>query len=135
MEVNRMLRSNTFNPSLRVKNTDTDGGELQRDQSRTTAAQYRRRVGKRPSHMDLTQQRSAAMVSILPLPKEAARLRAEKGEGTAKELSFEESQEQSSNSEDNHINPSVGIIGMPLKLFNLMTLAPLDDEHSADKQA
>jgi len=141
-EVNRMLRSDTFNPSLRPKHSEQ--GTIEDDESseivmhkKQTPAEYRRTLGKRPSKMDIVNQRSTVMISILPLPKEEADWlynkkgavsRGKKEEMKGKDLSLDEREQQYNKIDNVTINNNIGIIGMPLRLFNLLTLTLLDDE-------
>lgn len=78
-EVGRMLRSNTFNPAIRVKNApeekETDSKEergRREVEKKLTPAEYRRLHPKRPAIKSIIHQRSPAVVAILPSPKEEA---------------------------------------------------------------
>lgn len=136
-EINRMLRTDTFNPVLRIKNADSSAGEDELE-SKLSPAEYRRTQGNRPPIKSIVTQRSVALVSILPLPREEADWLFKRS-GTLSPTSLgkigqeEDLSEEQMELEFKHLNfdmqnLNVGIIGEPLDQFNLLTLTPLDEE-------
>ncbi|XP_055956865.1 protein phosphatase 1 regulatory subunit 36 [Patella vulgata] len=85
-EIGRMLRSDTFNPAIRVKyaqeepkeatqpTAKKDVEEIKKENSeiKLSPAEYRRLHPKRPAIKSIVNQRSPAIVSLLPSPKEEA---------------------------------------------------------------
>ncbi|CAD5121394.1 DgyrCDS9916 [Dimorphilus gyrociliatus] len=69
-EVNRMMRSHTFNPALRIKLAPD--AEKNTDEVKLTPAEYRRQHGNRPAIKSIITQKSPALISILPSSKEGA---------------------------------------------------------------
>lgn len=137
-EVGRLLRSDVFNPALRVKHAPADDVENLKEErrqflegSKLTPAERRRQMEKRPAITSIVNKRSPVIVSLLPTPKEKNGWlydRIELDPAVSKE---EETIENSSPFKKN-----VGIIGEPLNLFNATTLAPLgseQDEENADE--
>lgn len=144
-ELGRMLRSDTFNPSLRVKNApsqvDGDDGadENDKEETKMTPAEYRRNQGRRPPIKSIINQRSPALVSILPSPKEESHWLFQKpesagsaGKGTRDSLKEEELDEEFQHLTMDVAGLKMGIIGEPWSLFNRMTLAPLDAENEEE---
>ncbi|KAL3872663.1 hypothetical protein ACJMK2_035876 [Sinanodonta woodiana] len=147
-EVGRMLRSDTFNPAIRVKNApdeqkkDKDDGEekkeLQREK-KLTPAEYRRLHTKRPAIKSIINQRSPAVVAILPSPKEEAnwlfRMRHPLSPNSMGKLAGEKDVENLEQELKHEIvspqrkNFKVGILGEPMSLFNPITLHPLGTEN------
>lgn len=146
-EIGRILRSDTFNPALRVKmapspepvdeegkgNEKTDG----KGEKKLTPAEYRRLHGKRPPIKSIINQRSPALVSIMPAPREEATwLFRRKGALSPTSLSSVGREkltqdEVDANYQHVYMDKSklkVGIIGEPLSQFNPITLTPVGTE-------
>ncbi|XP_074657411.1 protein phosphatase 1 regulatory subunit 36-like [Tubulanus polymorphus] len=140
-EVGRMLRSDTFNPALRVKNAPESADERKHLEKKTAAqqnnkntpAEYRRLHPKRPAIKSIIHQRSPALVSILPSPKEEA------------SWLFQKRSDITVQDDGDHIDDirvpinrhefKAGIIGEPISQFN-QQLAPLgaDMEDGEDEE-
>lgn len=133
-EINRMLRTDTFNPVLRIKNADVGEDELE---LKLSPAEYRRTQGNRPPIKSIVTQRSVALVSILPLPREEADWLFKRTPAvpptSPEETGQEDLTEEPRDLEFKDLNfdmenLNIGIIGEPLDQFNLLTLTPLDEE-------
>jgi hypothetical protein len=137
-EINRLLRTDTFNPMLHSKSVSSaadDESESMSDE-RLTEADYRRKHSGRPPLKSIITQRSATLVSILPLPKEEAswlfnRHTANSSipPGTSTELTEEEvghALQQSTVVDKTQLK--FGIIGEPLNRFDPVTLTSLSQE-------
>ncbi|XP_035666028.1 protein phosphatase 1 regulatory subunit 36-like isoform X1 [Branchiostoma floridae] len=158
-ETGRMLRSDVFNPSLRPKSTPEDEeeemetkedkkGKRNLERKRISPAEHRRRMGKRPPIKEVVNQRSPALVSILPNPKEEAPWLFQhqptgKGDGTTapkpfQELSVDMTEEEFEIFLPSPLKTKVGIIGEPMSQYNPQTLTPLgaeqDEENEADSR-
>ncbi|XP_070181319.1 protein phosphatase 1 regulatory subunit 36-like isoform X2 [Littorina saxatilis] len=153
-EIGRMLRSNTFNPAIRVKYApdepkDTDQKDKKPEEKKEpepaqkiSPAEYRRLHPKRPPIKSIIQQRSPAIVSILPSPKEEAHWLFQKGRTLSNsDLHEEDDLVVEERFQDLVINVKkfkIGILGEPYNLFNPMTLSPIgaeneDEEHEGEK--
>ncbi|XP_076442085.1 protein phosphatase 1 regulatory subunit 36-like [Babylonia areolata] len=155
-EIGRMLRSNTFNPAVRVKYAPEEVKEAEpKDKKpeekkeaqpvqKISPAEYRRLHPKRPPIKSIINQRSPAIVSILPSPKEEANWLFKKG-GAMSASSFEPEEEDSENLVEERFRDllidvktfKTGILGEPYNMFNPMTLSPLgaeneDEEHEGE---
>ncbi|XP_070181321.1 protein phosphatase 1 regulatory subunit 36-like isoform X4 [Littorina saxatilis] len=154
MECGTMLRSNTFNPAIRVKYApdepkDTDQKDKKPEEKKEpepaqkiSPAEYRRLHPKRPPIKSIIQQRSPAIVSILPSPKEEAHWLFQKGRTLSNsDLHEEDDLVVEERFQDLVINVKkfkIGILGEPYNLFNPMTLSPIgaeneDEEHEGEK--
>ncbi|XP_067942622.1 protein phosphatase 1 regulatory subunit 36-like isoform X2 [Watersipora subatra] len=75
-EMGRTLRSDTFNPAIRVKNAPENDEDEKTDvnnpKKKMSPAEYRRIHPRRPAINSIVNQRSPAIVSILPSSKEEA---------------------------------------------------------------
>ncbi|XP_064623437.1 protein phosphatase 1 regulatory subunit 36-like isoform X2 [Lineus longissimus] len=175
-EVGRILRSDTFNPAIRVKNApdepkvadpnddnkenneNKEKEEAEKKEKKSaepveklTPAEYRRLHPKRPAIKSIIHQRSPAVVSILPSPKEEAnwlfRRTGALSPTALANINRDELTEENMN--DNQELPRInfkrfkaGIIGEPLSQFNKMTLTPLgaeneegeEEEHSGERR-
>ncbi|XP_075471011.1 protein phosphatase 1 regulatory subunit 36 isoform X2 [Ascaphus truei] len=132
-EVGRLLRSNTFNPALRLQGAPGEPGrELsvgkKKSKKTTTYAENRRENSKRPAIKSIITQRSPALVSLMPSPKERAQY-----------LFHQHALHPSNSSEllvpQNWLEMSpllftyrVGILGEPLKWFHTFNLIPIGGE-------
>ncbi|KAK2152624.1 hypothetical protein LSH36_324g01008 [Paralvinella palmiformis] len=120
-EIGRMLRSDTFNPAIRVKNAPSDkpieekkeGADDKDKKVKLTPAEYRRCQGKRPP-----------IKSIINSLAKAER----------EELSEEALEEQFAHLNIDVSKLKVGIIGQPLSQFNPMTLTPIDADNEEDNR-
>ncbi|XP_022095652.1 protein phosphatase 1 regulatory subunit 36-like [Acanthaster planci] len=146
-EMGRMLRSDVFNPALRIKNIpedEEDDGKAQEtidadhhSKKLLSPAEYRRRKPKRPAITQIINQRSPVLVSLLPTPKE-------ENEYLFERMTLDSTGGSTGSSQDDEgghkikLCHRVGIIGEPLDQFNPMTLAPLgseqDEENDDDDQ-
>ncbi|XP_038075434.1 protein phosphatase 1 regulatory subunit 36-like isoform X2 [Patiria miniata] len=145
-EMGRMLRSDVFNPALRIKNIPEDEEDDVKGQEAIDAdhlnkkllspAEYRRKKPKRPAITQIINQRSPVLVSLLPTPKEEHDYLFERMtlDSTGSNANASQGDEGGPKIKLNH---KVGIIGEPLNQFNPMTLAPLgseQDEENDDDQ-
>uniref|UniRef100_A0A1I8H1Y2 CNDH2_C domain-containing protein n=1 Tax=Macrostomum lignano TaxID=282301 RepID=A0A1I8H1Y2_9PLAT len=126
-----IFRSDTFNLAMREKNyqTDENGNEKNR---KLTPAEYRRMHPKRPAINDIVNQRSPALASILPRPKEGASWLY-----TAKK-DFEKFSQEASGPKEAELRPDpvkFGILGDMMSLYNPDTLTPEGADEEAEKQA
>ncbi|CAH1792159.1 unnamed protein product [Owenia fusiformis] len=142
-ELGRILRSDTFNPAIRVKNAPEEiEGVEKKEEVKLTPAEYRRLHPKRPAIKSIVNQRSPALVSILPSPKEEAHwLFRRKGALSPTSLATvarEDPEDESVNMKAlpgfSRKNFRIGIIGEPLSQFNAVTLAPLGSENDEDQE-
>ncbi|BFZ11491.1 hypothetical protein BsWGS_14530 [Bradybaena similaris] len=145
-EVGRLLRSDTFNPALRVKakpadareadlNTDADKehagkGQKRPGQDKMAAMHYQRR----PAIKSIVNQRSPAIVSILPSPKEEANWLFRRPHEKMEKSSFYAMRDAEVQfytethfwDEMLHVSTlKVGILGQPSRQFDAATLSPL----------
>ncbi|XP_071790124.1 protein phosphatase 1 regulatory subunit 36-like isoform X3 [Asterias amurensis] len=147
-EMGRMLRSDVFNPALRIKNApEEDADAKDREEQMDTdlhkkklisPAEYRRKKLKRPAITQIITQRSPVLVSLLPTPKEKNDYLFERmtldaqGNQTGPQQEYESGRKV-------RLNHRVGIIGEPLDQFNTLTLAPLgseqDEENDEDQKS
>lgn len=151
-EIGRMLRSDTFNPAIRIKYTleepkDSDKSKKAEEKKEThppqkiSPADYRRMHPRRPPIKSIIQQRSPAIVSILPLPKEESQWLYKSQRGRPLSARMEEDvevlEEQFRDLVVNEKTFKTGILGEAYNLFNPMTLSPIgadneDEEHEAE---
>ncbi|XP_053331244.1 protein phosphatase 1 regulatory subunit 36 [Spea bombifrons] len=137
-EVGRLLRSNTFNPALRIKHAPEEPARnlsVDRKKPRKSATYaVNRRENPRPSAIkSIITQRSPVLVSLMPSPKERAQYLFRQHElhpsgrfaladiGTWLETS------------PGLIPPRIGILGEPLKYFNPHSLIPLGAEEEEEE--
>ncbi|KAM5129333.1 protein phosphatase 1 regulatory subunit 36 [Mantella aurantiaca] len=135
-EVGRLLRSNTFNPALRKRDDPSEPIKnlSGKKTSMKTAiyAEKRRSEAKRPAIHDIVTQRSPALASLIPSPKERARYLFQqhelhpKGNAASKDVNtwLEPSTAIST--------PRIGILGEPMKLFNRHSLLPIGAEEEEE---
>lgn len=151
-----MLRSDTFNPAIRVKNAP-DEKDLKekkdkenKEEKKLTPAEYRRLHPKRPAIKSIIHQRSPAIVAVLPSPKEEAhwlfKMRNALSPSELEKIGRGEEEEEEEVFEEDQIylnkkTIKIGIIGEPLAMFNLQTLSPLgadnedeENEEEGEKQ-
>lgn len=149
-EVGRMLRSDTFNPAIRVKNApeekETDKKEEKPQEGakkevkvepKITPAEYRRLHPKRPAIKSIIQQRSPAIVAILPSPKEEAHWLFKRTRPLSPNSLGKAGQEEGEEEEQDVIFIDkkafrIGIIGEPLSGFNPQ-LSPLGTENEDEE--
>lgn len=155
-EIGRMLRSDTFNPAIRVKYAPEETKEVEPKEKKAeekkeaqpvqkiSPAEYRRLHPKRPPIKSIIHQRSPAIVSILPSPKEEANWLFQKG--GALSLLGEQGEEEDDVVIEERFRDllidvkkfKTGILGEPYNMFNPMTLSPLgaeneDEEHEGEE--
>lgn len=151
-EVGRMLRSDTFNPAIRVKNAPEEkesekkdektgeGKKEMKEEKKLTPAEYRRLHPKRPAIKSIIHQRSPAIVAILPSPKEEAhwlfKMHRPLSPNSLGKTGKQESVEDDPNKITFIINKrdfKMGIIGEPLSNFNPLTLTPIGAENEDEE--
>ncbi|ELT90431.1 hypothetical protein CAPTEDRAFT_35346, partial [Capitella teleta] len=148
-EIGRILRTDTFNPAIRVKmapsNETPEETECQEklEKKKLTPAEYRRLHGKRPPIKSIINQRSLVLVSIMPDPREEADwLFRRSGALSPTALSniaredLDDSGPSYSHLDIDLSKLKVGIIGEPCSQFNPITLTPLgvDTEEGEDTE-
>ncbi|XP_077997936.1 protein phosphatase 1 regulatory subunit 36-like isoform X2 [Glandiceps talaboti] len=144
-EIGRMLRSDVFNPALRVKHATDKNKEdsiKNQDKKKLTPAEYRRQHPRRPAIKSIINQRSPVLVSVLPSPKEESNWLFKKPRpSSASGLS--EFPSNDDDDDDDEFDPltamkklsaRVGIIGEPLNQFNSSTLAPVGSEQDEENE-
>nr|XP_006812380.1 PREDICTED: protein phosphatase 1 regulatory subunit 36-like isoform X2 [Saccoglossus kowalevskii] len=137
-EIGRMLRSDVFNPALRVKHATQ---EVKEDgKKKLSPAEYRRHHSNRPAIKSIINQRSPVLVSVLPSPKEEAswlftKPRPNSEGGLPEYPKYDEIEEDDGYTTSTSMkkrNVRVGIIGEPLNQFNSATLAPIGSEQEEE---
>jgi len=131
-EVNRLLRTDTFNPVLRaqaLQATQTDDDDTLSCEN-ITPAEYRRKHSNQPPFMTVIHQRSGTLISILPLPKEEAswlygRPTHSRDDSEEPHCDVRLNGEQLLLLDYDKTQLRNGIIGEPLSAFDPMTLTPL----------
>jgi len=142
-ELSRILRSDTFNPAIRIKNApeaepnDDESAEKKERQpeKKLSRAEHRRLHGKRPAIKSIINQRSPALVSILPLPREESSWLF-KGAGISDmllEMQAAADDDEMKNLPTDLSKLKVGIVGEPLSQFNPVTLTPLGAENEEEE--
>ncbi|KAK7493468.1 hypothetical protein BaRGS_00015368 [Batillaria attramentaria] len=154
-EIGRMLRSDTFNPAIRVKYAPEDSKDEPKEKKgddkkevysldKLSPAEYRRLHPRRPPIKSIIEQRSPAIVSILPSPKEEAgwlfkRARALSPRSLSKYgHEDEEPEDVEERFRDLIIDVKkfrAGILGEPYNMFNPLTLTPLGAENEDEENA
>ena len=150
-EIGRILRSDTFNPAIRVKMApspepvEEEGKENEKKEpkkeKKITPAEYRRLHGKRPPIKSIINQRAPALVSIMPAPREEANwlfkrtgaLSPTSLGSIAREDLEEESEEKYSHLHTDVAKLKVGIIGEPRNQFNPITLTPIGADNEEEE--
>ncbi|XP_071490864.1 protein phosphatase 1 regulatory subunit 36-like [Diadema antillarum] len=141
-ELGRVLRSDVFNPALRIKNSPEEDNENDEELARDmftftpsiTPAERRRINRDRPSITSIVKTRSPVLKSVLPTPKEA-------NEWLFGKLTLDSSGNQSVPAESLQprgkpafFKKNIGIIGEPLNQFNPQTLAPVGSEQDEEAE-
>ncbi|XP_071963671.1 protein phosphatase 1 regulatory subunit 36-like [Antedon mediterranea] len=143
-EVGRLLRSDVFNPALRVKNAPAEDDLVDTEKKYQTEidyekwksdflapAQHRKTKPKRPAITSIINQRSPMLVSVLPTPKEESN------------WLFNTHKPNHSGNMNIHedkiafgtkLSKRVGILGEPLSGFNQNTLAAVGSEHDEERE-
>ncbi|XP_059145667.1 protein phosphatase 1 regulatory subunit 36-like [Physella acuta] len=155
-EIGRILRSNTFNPAIRikyspeepketdpsktVKKVDEEGEKQKPEEPKPTPAEYRRLHPKRPAIKSIVNQRSPAIVSIIPSPKEEAAWLFKKPQLQKDNPGMKKDNDEFENFDEKYsdlildINTfKTGILGEPYHLFNAQTLSPLGAENEENE--
>ncbi|XP_046340444.2 protein phosphatase 1 regulatory subunit 36-like [Haliotis rufescens] len=156
-EIGRMLRSDTFNPAIRVKYAPEESKEEQKpdkdvkvqdkiqeriEEKKLTPAEYRRLHPRRPAIKSIINQRSPAVISILPSPKEQSHWLFKRarpvspnslGRRDHDEEEEEEEQEMIRSLTINTVKLKIGIIGEASSGFNKVTLMPLGTENEEEE--
>ncbi|KAM4690494.1 protein phosphatase 1 regulatory subunit 36 [Rhinophrynus dorsalis] len=136
-EVGRLLRSDTFNPALRPKDAPEESGrnlfvEKKTPKKTATYAQSRTENNKRPSIKSIIEQRSPALISLIPSPKEKSHYLFHQHE-----LHPSSSCELTDNKNWVDVSPAlipprIGILGEPLKHFHLHSLTPIGTDEEEE---
>ncbi|CAG5128351.1 unnamed protein product, partial [Candidula unifasciata] len=153
-EVGRLLRSDTFNPALRAQaeTAGTGGTELTKaedkeevwkeqtmseQEQKSTQRESRRHYPKRPAIKSIVNQRSPAIISILPSPKEEAhRLFRRPHEKTERSSFYALRDAEADDYTENNLldqmldvsSFKVGLLGQLYRQFNPLTLSPVGPE-------
>ncbi|XP_005099837.1 protein phosphatase 1 regulatory subunit 36 [Aplysia californica] len=160
-EIGRILRSDTFNPAIRVKyapeepkgqdptkapkkpNEAEEEKKEPEEEKKLTPAEYRRLHPKRPAIKSIINQRSPAIVAILPSPKEESARLFKRPQFTSGESSgFDDEEDDIVDEKYSDLlldtkKFKTGILGEPYKMFNPQTLSPVgaeneDEEHEGE---
>ncbi|KAM3920361.1 protein phosphatase 1 regulatory subunit 36 [Leptodactylus fuscus] len=129
-EVGRILRTNNFNPALRLKDAMPSRNLSGNKKKMATYANDRKTNTKRPPIKKIITQRSPVLSSLIPTPKERSLYLFQQHElhpkGT-EQLDVEERL-------DYNIPVCIGIIGEPMRQFHFHDLTPfgLDEEEEPD---
>lgn len=102
---------------------------------RLTPAQHRRKTGKRPAIRTAIYQRSTALVSLLPLPKEESQYLFQPSHGKLKPKKEKIEDEEMEFSIYGISSQKIGIIGEHKNLFNLSNLMPKNMENEDDNDS
>ncbi|XP_040188129.1 protein phosphatase 1 regulatory subunit 36 isoform X2 [Rana temporaria] len=137
-EVGRLLRSNTFNPALRKQDAPSEPSKnlsgRRTSKKRAVYAEKGKILAKRPAIHDIVTQRSPALTSLIPSPKEKAQYLFQQHElhpkGSAGTIDVNTWLESSSAISTLRI----GILGEPLKQFNRHSLLPIGDEDDEEQE-
>ncbi|XP_040268677.1 protein phosphatase 1 regulatory subunit 36 [Bufo bufo] len=129
-EVGRMLRTNNFNPALRLKDTTPSRNLSRNTKKMATYAEHRKANAKRPPVKKIITQRSPVLSSLIPTPKERSQYLFQQHElhpRCTEHLDMEELQ-------DYNIPACIGIIGEPMRQFHFHDLTPfgVDEEEEPD---
>ncbi|XP_054758372.2 protein phosphatase 1 regulatory subunit 36-like [Lytechinus pictus] len=142
-ELGRILRSDVFNPALRVKNSPEEDieneEELLRDISfvpAITPAERRRQNRDRPSITNIIKTRSPVLKSLIPTPKEANEYLFGKMtlDASGKSQTPDSNKTLAGRGRPTFFKKNIGIIGEPLNLFNPQTLAPVGSEQDEETE-
>ncbi|XP_041932547.1 protein phosphatase 1 regulatory subunit 36 isoform X1 [Alosa sapidissima] len=135
-EVGRLLRSDTFNPTLNGKESERSENQEEskaNPKEPSPVTTERKKSERRPALSKIVTQRSPVMVSLLPFPREEAPHLFQRSHprerSTAKLCNTEELMEQLS---EQLASFRFGILGKPLKEFSRTTLMPRWSEHYDD---
>jgi len=155
-EIGRILRSDTFNPAIRVKYAPEepkssqdptkapkkDGEAVEEskpepeEEKKLTPAEYRRLHPKRPAIKSIINQRSPAIVAILPSPKEESAWLFKRPQFNSESSGFEEDEIGVDEKYKDLILDTkkfkTGILGEPYKMFNPQTLSPVGAENEEE---
>ncbi|XP_075049695.1 protein phosphatase 1 regulatory subunit 36 isoform X3 [Mixophyes fleayi] len=131
-EVGRLLRSNAFNPALRVNDAPPEPGRASKKTA--TYAGNRKVNAKRPAIKSIITQRSPVLISLMPSPKERSRYLFQQHT-----LHPGESTEPADTGSRLGMFPAgitlrIGILGEPLKQFYYHTLIPLGAEEDEEPE-
>ncbi|KAG8449345.1 hypothetical protein GDO86_016117 [Hymenochirus boettgeri] len=134
-EIGRLLRTNTFNPALRIKgDTDEQSWNLYLDKrksnKKTTYSKNSKKNSKRPAIMSIVTQCSPTISSLIPSPKEKSDYLFHKhGLHPSGNTGFSDIINQTTPA---FISSRIGILGEPLKNFHLHSLIPVGAEEEEE---
>ncbi|XP_033127774.1 protein phosphatase 1 regulatory subunit 36-like isoform X2 [Anneissia japonica] len=145
-EVGRILRSDVFNPALRVKNAPPEDDLAEQDKKLQTEidyetwkkdiltpAEHRKLKPKRPAITSIINQRSPMLVSVLPTPKEESSwLFQSHRPNTSGNMNIQDHGEKIVFG--TRLSKRVGILGEHLSGFNPNTLAAVGSEHDEEHE-
>ncbi|XP_039597942.1 protein phosphatase 1 regulatory subunit 36 [Polypterus senegalus] len=133
-EVYRLFRTDNFNAIRRVRIEEKSKAKVVSKGGRASPSNVRRSLPKRPSIKSIIHQRSPAMVSLLPSPKESAlhlyKQRHLSQEGSTDVFDLDALSEEITAA----LSSKIGIIGEPLRHFNPQTLIPRDTEREEENE-
>lgn len=140
-EVGRMLRSNVFNPALRVKNAPTEEEEEKGyidldsfNKDVLSPAEYRRQHVNRPAIASIINKRSPVLVTMLPTPKEDKQYLFKKiSIDSSGHVDIPHDEDEKKGSSSLYLK-NVGILGEPLSQFNQNTLAAVGSEENEENE-
>ncbi|XP_075699631.1 protein phosphatase 1 regulatory subunit 36 [Rhinoderma darwinii] len=131
-EVGRILRTNNFNPALRLKDITPSRNLSGYKKKMATYSEDRKVNAKRTSIKKIINQRSPVLSSLIPTPKERSHYLFQQHELHPKDsehLDMEELQ-------DYNVPARIGIIGEPMRQFHFHDLTPFgaDEEEEPDTE-
>ncbi|XP_058843990.1 protein phosphatase 1 regulatory subunit 36-like isoform X3 [Acipenser ruthenus] len=134
-EVGRLLRSDTFNPAIRVRQASEEQSKKKSTvKGKVCPPERRKRNPKRPAIKSIINQRSPVIVSLLPSPKEKSqylfkphRLDQDK---TIDSCDIEALVDELSAA----LSSNFGIIGEPLSQYSMQTLVPCGAEPEDEEE-
>ncbi|XP_078516438.1 protein phosphatase 1 regulatory subunit 36 [Lissotriton helveticus] len=130
-EVGRLLRSNAFNPALRLNE------DLEENQTKHSFGK-RKTINKRPAIRSIIHQRSPALISLMPSPKERADYIFQQHQLHPNSIHRLIDSDKWLEMTSDMFTSKVGIIGELSKNFNLQSLIPLnvdDDDEDEETKA
>ncbi|XP_072031260.1 protein phosphatase 1 regulatory subunit 36-like isoform X2 [Amphiura filiformis] len=140
-EVGRMLRSDAFNPALRVKNAPDDEDmtpfiDLDSfNKDVLSPAEYRRQHVHRPAIASIINKRSPVLVSMLPTPKEdKGYLFGRMHVGSSGNIEVPPEDDDGGQGSATLYKKEVGILGESISQFNPTTLAPVGSEENEENE-
>ncbi|KAG9481252.1 hypothetical protein GDO78_010468 [Eleutherodactylus coqui] len=133
-EVGRILRTNNFNPALRLKDTVPSRNLSGNKKKMATYAEDRKANAQRPPIKKILTQCSPVLSSLIPTPKERSQYLFQQHELHPKSTEYLDIEELP----EYNMPACVGIIGEPMRQFHFHDLTPIgvdeEEEPEPEKQ-